>query len=114
MQVQALGLDEQTQKTTKSSSSSRVGTKPGVNTGLTAPSVRYAGPITLVAEIIKANGIKGLWRGQMGTFFRETGGSMAWFGSYEATTNLFRKRGKKNENSAGEMMIAGAAGIASS
>ncbi|KAF3113930.1 hypothetical protein TWF706_009286 [Orbilia oligospora] len=75
---------------------------------------RYAGPITLVSEVIKAHGILGMWHGQSGTFLRETGGSAVWFGTYEYVSLAFRnlhlsRTGvAKDETSAGEMMIAGA------
>ena len=49
------------------------------------------GPLALVSSVFRQNGILGFWRGQLGTLIRETGGSAAWFGSYEAVTALFRK-----------------------
>ncbi|KAK6504144.1 hypothetical protein TWF506_002352 [Arthrobotrys conoides] len=81
----------------------------------TLPKPRYAGPITLISEVIKAHGILGMWHGQTGTFLRETGGSAVWFGAYEYVSLAFRNlhlsssTGIVNDgNTAGEMMIAGA------
>ena len=48
------------------------------------------GPLTLIATIYRHEGLKGFWRGQVGTLIRETGGSAAWFGSYEAISAIFR------------------------
>jgi ornithine carrier protein len=54
-------------------------------------------PVTIIAAIYRHNGILGFWRGQLGTLIRETGGSAAWFGSYEGVCAAFRRysaRGK--------------------
>lgn len=40
-------------------------------------------PLRVIRRIFQHDGVGGFWRGQMGTFFRETGGSAAWFGAYE-------------------------------
>jgi len=44
----------------------------------------------LMRTIYRYDGIAGFWRGQLGTLIRETGGSAAWFGSYEAVSAEFR------------------------
>ena len=49
------------------------------------------GPFSLIAAVYSHQGMLGFWRGQLGTLIRETGGSAAWFGSYEAVTALFRR-----------------------
>ena len=49
------------------------------------------GPIALIRSIFKSHGILGFWHGQLGTLIRETGGSAAWFGSYEGIKLLFIK-----------------------
>jgi ornithine carrier protein len=49
------------------------------------------GPLSIIAAVFRHHGVLGLWRGQMGTLIRETGGSAAWFGSYEGVSALFRK-----------------------
>src|SRR2546421_2746750 len=48
-------------------------------------------PLTLISSIFRHYGILGFWHGQMGTLIRETGGSAAWFGSYEGITLFFRR-----------------------
>jgi len=53
--------------------------------------VARPGLLTLVGTIYRHDGIRGFWRGQLGTLIRETGGSAAWFGSYEAVSAAFRK-----------------------
>lgn len=50
------------------------------------------GPLSIIGSVLRHQGILGLWRGQMGTLIRETGGSAAWFGSYEGVSALFRRR----------------------
>ncbi|RPA91953.1 mitochondrial carrier [Choiromyces venosus 120613-1] len=62
-----------------------------------------------IPGVYKVYGLRGLWHGQVGTFLRETGGSAAWFGSYEYISKAFRKWRGKSSNTAGEMMAAGAA-----
>lgn len=49
------------------------------------------GPLSLIASVYRHQGFLGFWRGQLGTLIRETGGSAAWFGSYETVTALFRR-----------------------
>ena len=58
-------------------------TRPG------GPAIR-PGPLSLIGLIYQHHGIRGFWHGQTGTLIREMGGSAAWFGSYEAISNLFR------------------------
>lgn len=64
-------------------------------------------PVTVIASVYSHGGLAGFWRGQMGTLIRETGGSAAWFGSYESVKALFRRRAaaaasqhKRNDNGA--------------
>lgn len=47
------------------------------------------GPLQLVGSVFRAHGLLGFWHGQLGTLIRETGGSAAWFGSYEGMKMLF-------------------------
>lgn len=54
-------------------------------------STRTTGSISIITSIVRHHGLFGFWHGQMGTFIRETGGSAAWFGSYEAVCALFKK-----------------------
>nr|POF26391.1 amino-acid transporter arg-13 [Quercus suber] len=55
-------------------------------------------PFTVIADIFRREGLKGFWRGQLGTFLRETGGSAAWFGGYEATSSYCKRRLSKIQN----------------
>ncbi|KAL2436730.1 Amino-acid transporter arg-13 [Exophiala dermatitidis] len=54
-------------------------------------SARPPGPLALVRTVFRTQGILGFWHGQLGTLIRETGGSAAWFGSYEGVKTLFVK-----------------------
>ncbi|OAX78048.1 hypothetical protein ACJ72_07649 [Emergomyces africanus] len=55
------------------------------------PAYKSPGPISLIAAVFRHEGLLGFWRGQMGTLIRETGGSAAWFGSYEGVLAFFKK-----------------------
>lgn len=50
------------------------------------------GPYQLIKLVFKSQGLLGFWHGQLGTLIRETGGSAAWFGSYEGVKILFEHR----------------------
>jgi len=56
------------------------------------------GPLQLITTIFRTQGLLGFWHGQLGTLIRETGGSAAWFGSFEGMSLLFRnlRRRKKD------------------
>lgn len=69
------------------------------------------GPLGLIKEVYRTYGVRGFWNGQMGTFLRETGGGAAWFGSYEYVSELLRQRKNGEPLAAGELMLAGAAGM---
>ena len=49
-------------------------------------------PLAVCTAVWRHRGILGFWRGQLGTLIRETGGSAAWFGSYESVCAFFRQR----------------------
>ncbi|KAI4086350.1 MAG: hypothetical protein LQ344_007625 [Seirophora lacunosa] len=49
------------------------------------------GSISVIASVFRQHGILGFWRGQFGTLIRETGGSAAWFGSYEGVLIALRR-----------------------
>jgi mitochondrial ornithine carrier protein len=79
----------------------------------TSTKAAQPGPLQLVRQIYRAQGITGFWRGQMGTFLRETGGSAAWFGTYEYVSSLLKASHPLEEVSSQEQMIGGAcAGMA--
>lgn len=59
-------------------------------------SAKPQGALSIVASIWRYQGLFGFWHGQLGTLIRETGGSAAWFGSYEGVSLLFRKAYKKD------------------
>ncbi|KAL8660403.1 MAG: hypothetical protein Q9202_006568 [Teloschistes flavicans] len=48
-------------------------------------------PLTVIASVFRQHGILGFWRGQLGTLIRETGGTAAWFGSYEGILTALQK-----------------------
>ncbi|GAA5871273.1 hypothetical protein JCM16303_000702 [Sporobolomyces ruberrimus] len=50
------------------------------------------GPIAITRTILRESGFKGLWLGQTGTFLRETGGSAAWFTTFEVLSTFFAQR----------------------
>lgn len=63
------------------------------------PTLRSAGlmtkplsPFAVIADVYRREGPTGFWRGQLGTFFRETGGTAAWFGAYEASSLYFKTK----------------------
>ena len=58
----------------------------------TTPGVKPPGPIMIITDVFRQHGLLGFWRGQLGTLIRETGGSAAWFGSFEGVSLLFRSR----------------------
>lgn len=52
--------------------------------------VQKPGLLNIMASIYRHRGISGFWHGQLGTLIRETGGSAAWFGSFEGVSLAFR------------------------
>lgn len=60
-----------------------------IHTSALAP---LEGPIALTLGTIRSSGLRGLWLGQTGTLLRETGGSAAWFTTYEVAAKLFISR----------------------
>ncbi|GAA6017226.1 hypothetical protein JCM11491_001859 [Sporobolomyces phaffii] len=50
------------------------------------------GPVAITRSILRESGVKGLWLGQTGTFLRETGGSAAWFTTFEVLSTFFAQR----------------------
>lgn len=68
----------------------------GPKLGLSANAVS---PASVIRDVWSRQGLSGFWRGQVGTLLRETGGSMAWFGSYELLTAFFTARAKTKQQS---------------
>lgn len=60
------------------------------------------GPLAVIADVYRREGLAGFWRGQLGTLLRETGGSAAWFGCYETLSLWFRRRLQQASPSASE------------
>lgn len=60
--------------------------------GRSGLSARSIGPLAVIRDVHRREGLRGFWRGQLGTLFRETGGSAAWFGSYEMMTLYFKSK----------------------
>ncbi|WVQ98165.1 hypothetical protein IAU59_005287 [Kwoniella sp. CBS 9459] len=67
-----------------------------------AASLRPQGPFSLIGDIVRQNGLKGLWLGQTGTLFRETGGSAAWFAMYEYAARYFVSQHQEKINAGQE------------
>ncbi|CAG9823167.1 unnamed protein product [Phaedon cochleariae] len=69
------------------------------------------GPIKLTAQIVRAEGILGLFRGLVPTLVREMPGYFFFFGGYEGTRQLLTQPGQKKEDiGLLRTMIAGAVG----
>ncbi|KAL9575955.1 MAG: hypothetical protein Q9212_007525, partial [Teloschistes hypoglaucus] len=60
-------------------------------TGSASPQQQRRSPLTVIASVFRHHGILGFWRGQLGTLIRETGGTAAWFGSYEVVLTALRR-----------------------
>ena len=72
---------------------------PTLSPHSTGLSTKPLSPLAVIADVYRREGLVGFWRGQFGTFLRETGGTAAWFGSYEATTLYLRTQlHSKNPN----------------
>lgn len=61
-----------------------------------ASPLRIQKPLPIISSIFRHHGILGFWHGHLGTLIRETGGSAAWFGVYEAASAFFRRRNEKS------------------
>jgi mitochondrial ornithine carrier protein len=68
---------------------------------LEAGSHRIAAPgaWAIIRSVYTHQGVLGFWHGQLGTLIRETGGSAAWFGSYEGISLLFRRMHRSDTSS---------------
>lgn len=76
--------------------------------------VRPPGPLQLIATVFRTQGLLGFWHGQLGTLIRETGGSAAWFGSYEGVKMQFLRSNETSPSQSQadvkvwQQMVAGA------
>lgn len=57
------------------------------------------GPLTILGRILREDGVRGLWLGQVGTLLRETGGGIAWFLAFEWTCRTLIRRKQSNNAS---------------
>jgi ornithine carrier protein len=57
----------------------------------TSTKVHYKGPIHVIYDTLKKHGIRGMYRGHLGTLIREVSGGAAWFGIYEIACNYMMK-----------------------
>ena len=86
-------------------------------TSLGYSTTKPPGPLSLIRIIFRTQGLLGFWHGQLGTLIRETGGSAAWFGSYEGVKMSFLRYDKSlqsiDEVKVWQQLLAGAtAGMA--
>uniref|UniRef100_A0A6P7GVJ1 Mitochondrial ornithine transporter 1-like n=1 Tax=Diabrotica virgifera virgifera TaxID=50390 RepID=A0A6P7GVJ1_DIAVI len=73
--------------------------------------VKSVGPLQLTAEVIRTEGVKGMFRGLVPTIVREMPGYFFFFGAYEGTRELLRKPDQKKEDiGLVKTMIAGGMG----
>ncbi|EIM23416.1 hypothetical protein E3Q22_01289 [Wallemia mellicola] len=59
---------------------------------------KVPGAVSLFLDTLKTRGASGLWLGQTGTFIREAGGSVAWFGAYEFLSRSFLPNGSTDKS----------------
>lgn len=53
--------------------------------------VHYKGPMHVIYDTLKKHGLRGMYRGGMGTLIREVSGGAAWFGVYEIACSYMMK-----------------------
>ena len=115
MQVTLLRAENLALLASASSSSS---TSPSTAAPVRPNFAALPGPLTILRQTIASTGIRGLWLGHSGTLLRETGGSSAWFTTFEVVSRFFmrarekaegRERGsvKRGELKAWELCVAG-------
>ncbi|KAM0789301.1 hypothetical protein ACM66B_000141 [Microbotryomycetes sp. NB124-2] len=66
--------------------------KPPTATTIASSTLQQPGPVEITKQILKTDGVRGLWLGQLGTFLRETGGGAAWFLTFEFLSRSFVQR----------------------
>lgn len=81
----------------------------GISPALASSRLRnLPGPLAILRDTIRTDGMRGLWLGQTGTLIRETGGSAAWFGTKELVCKLLRRDAPTRELWAWESALSGA------
>jgi hypothetical protein len=78
--------------------------------GDTRPKV-FRGPLHILTQTIRNEGVFGLYKGHLATFLREAGGGAAWFGTYEWVCKGMMERSNiknKEDLTPWQMMGAGA------
>ena len=65
---------------------------------VSASNLKIQKPFPIITSIYRHHGIRGFWHGQLGTLIRETGGSAAWFGTYEGVSAIFRTRNQASQS----------------
>lgn len=91
------------------------GAGAGAGASSKAAFANLPGPVALVQQTLRKEGLRGLWLGQTGTLLRETGGGVAWFLAFEGVSRWFCERRKaagrpstKKDLSSLELVAAGA------
>ena len=80
----------------------------GISSALASSRSRnLPGPLAILRDAIRTDGVRGLWLGQTGTLIRETGGSAAWFGTKELVCKLLRHDAPTRELWAWESALSG-------
>jgi hypothetical protein len=81
--------------------------------GALGSGTRYRGPADVLVRTLRTEGLRGMYRGQLGTLIREGGGGVAWFGVYEVVINwMVRKKGVETKDELSPVWIAAAGGVA--
>ncbi|KAG6856084.1 hypothetical protein H0H87_007524 [Tephrocybe sp. NHM501043] len=57
-----------------------------------ADAPKLPGPISVLMNVVRTTGLRGLWLGHTGTLIRETGGTAAWFSTKEFVARLLVAR----------------------
>ena len=75
---------------------------------------KYSGPLDVLKEAYRAEGIRGVYRGSLLTLARDVPGSAAYFAAYEGMRRYFRKPGQSLDDLTPLhlLMAGGCAGMA--
>ncbi|KXS19708.1 mitochondrial carrier [Gonapodya prolifera JEL478] len=86
---------------------------PAVAGATSAAAPTYRGPVQIISNVIRTQGLMGMYRGHLPTFIRECGGGAAWFGTYEfAVRGLIRWRGVARKEDLHPLDLVGAGALA--